>query len=99
MYTCIKTYIHAYILAYIHLLYSGFITSIDGVPQLQPDTTKRTIMFLYIGFPFLCNLISFYFKLKYPIKDEQYMNEISEGIIIYIIIYYYIIIIIIIIIL
>jgi Na+/melibiose symporter-like transporter len=62
---------------------AGFVPSEGGVSQSQSRLVRITIQAIYIGFPVLCNVISMFYKMKYPIENEEYMNEISEGIILH----------------
>lgn len=59
---------------------AGFVRSVDGVSQDQPNSVKLVISGIYIAFPVIMNMFSFWVKLKYPIKSGKTNRLISEGI-------------------
>jgi len=58
----------------------GFVQPIDGIPQEQPDSVKSFIKVVFFVLPCCLALLSFALKLRYPIKNQEQMNQITEGI-------------------
>jgi Na+/melibiose symporter-like transporter len=54
--------------------------SFEIVPMEQNDRVKSLIKFFYIGMPVICNAISFYVKLQFPLKTAEEHQAIADGI-------------------
>ncbi|KAK9815554.1 hypothetical protein WJX72_005656 [[Myrmecia] bisecta] len=65
-------------LALINLM--GFHPPISGVAQSQTNTVKVFIRFTFVLLPFVCSVLSFFIKMRFPIKTKEISNKISEGI-------------------
>jgi len=60
---------------------AGFVESEGGVAQDQPALVKTVISVIYIAFPVVMNIFSFYVKYNYSIKNEGMNRAISDGIV------------------
>jgi hypothetical protein len=59
---------------------AGFVPTEAGVPQAQPAAVRNVISIIYIAFPVIMNIFSFYIKYYYPITHEGINRAISDGI-------------------
>jgi glycoside/pentoside/hexuronide:cation symporter, GPH family len=59
----------------------GFRSSINEVDQAQTSTVKNTIRVLFVLVPSVCMMISFAFKLMYPLRTQRQLELLHEGIV------------------
>ena len=58
----------------------GFVPSENGIVHTQPDEVKNFIRLFFTAVPIALALISFLFKLKYPIKNDGIMYQVKQGV-------------------
>jgi len=58
----------------------GFVSSKNGENMEQPRLIAEFVKFYFIGVPIILAILSFYYKLNYPIEDENKMKLLRETI-------------------
>ena len=60
---------------------AGFRPTEDGIEQEQTSAVKNTIRVIFVLIPSVATLLSFFFKLQYPLRTEEDVAAVSAGII------------------
>ena len=58
----------------------GFKEPVDGVAQPQSDQVKNFIKFTFVLLPFVCALLAFFIKTRFPIRTKETSDAIALGI-------------------
>lgn len=59
---------------------AGFRATVDGQTQPQTDTVKNVIRVIFVIIPSVAMLASYLVKLRYPLRTDEQVQQIAEGI-------------------
>lgn len=60
---------------------AGFRQTENGVEQPQTDAVKNTIRAIFVIIPSVATLASYFIKLRYPLRTEEDVAKVAEGIV------------------
>jgi hypothetical protein len=58
----------------------GYVSTVGGIPQQQPELTKWYIRLCFSVIPLVFALLSFYFKTKFVMRTKEQTDKIGVGI-------------------